>query len=189
MTDGIDYGPLAQLVGRWAGDKGLDVAPDADANPDQTRFTDELSFEAAGSAENAEEQELVAVRYHHVVRKSDSGLVFHEQVGHWIFEPATGLLMHSLSIPRGVCVLAGGGVVEQDGETIFEVKAQSGSETFGIVQSPFMLEKAKTKAFHMRMSVQENQLSYSEVMSLHIYGKDFEHTDASVLTRVSHDVG
>jgi len=93
--------------------------------------------------------------------------------------------MHSLSIPRAVCVLAGGGVVEQDGETIFEVKAQSGSETFGIVQSPFMLEKAKTKAFHMRMSVKGNQLSYSEIMSLHIYGKDFEHTDASILTRVS----
>jgi len=185
MIDGIDYGPLAQLVGRWVGDKGLDVAPDADAKPDQTHFTDELSFEAAGSAENAEEQELVSVRYHHVVRKSDSGLVFHEQVGHWIFEPATGLLMHSLSIPRAVCVLAGGGVVEQDGETIFDVKAQSGSETFGIVQSPFMLEKAKTKAFHMRMSVKGNQLSYSEVMSLHIYGKDFEHTDASILTRVS----
>lgn len=188
MIDGIDYGPLAQLLGRWEGKRGLDVAPDANADPDQTRFTDELSFEVAGFAENAEEQELVAVRYHHIVRKSDGGQIFHDQIGHWIFEPATGLVMHSLTIPRAVCVLAGGSVVEQDGETIFDVKARCGSETFGIVQSPFMMEKAKTKAFHMRMSVKGKELNYSETMSLHIYGKDFEHTDTSTLTRVSYDL-
>jgi hypothetical protein len=48
-----------------------------------------------------------------------------------------------------------------------------------------MKEKAKTKAFEMK--VKGNELSYLETMSLFIYGKDFEHTDQSVLNRVVYD--
>jgi len=188
IIDGVDYGPLAQLIGRWVGQNGLDNAPDANAKPDLSGYTDELTFIAAGAAENAEEQQLVSVRYHHLVRKNENGLIFHDQIGHWIFEPATGLVMHSLTIPRAVCVLAGGSIVQNGEKTSFDVSAKAGSETFGIVQSPFMVEKAKTKAFHMHMSVQGNTLTYQEITSLHIYGKDFEHEDKSTLMRISYDL-
>jgi hypothetical protein len=96
--------------------------------------------------------------------------------------------MHSLTIPRGVCVLAGGKFQRVNGVSIFDVEAQIGSETFGIIQSPFLIEKAKTKAFKMNLSVHDNELKYREVMSLHIYGKDFEHIDESTLHRVTYDV-
>ncbi len=46
------------------------------------------------------------------------------------------------------------------------VKAES--QTYGIVQSPFMLEKAKTKAFIMNLSVKNNELNYNQMTSLHI---------------------
>lgn len=187
--DGIDYGPLYQLIGKWIGNKGLDNAPDANAEPDLSLFTDELIFTTAGYAENAEEQKLVALRYHHVVRKNENGHIFHDQIGHWIYEASTGLVMHSLTIPRAVCVLAGGSIVQKADESIFEVEAKTGSETFGIVQSPFMLEKAKTTAFRMRLSVKGNELSYEETTSLHIYGKDFEHVDKSKLNRVTYELG
>lgn len=186
--DGIDYGPLALLLGKWIGNKGLDIAPDNNADPDKNSYTDELTFTVAGSAENAEEQELVSVKYHHVVRKQENGLIFHDQIGHWIYEHSTGLIMHSLSIPRAVCVLAGGSVTQHDDGYVFDVKSIAGSETFGIVQSPFMAEKAKTTAFHMRMSVKGNILSYEETTSLYIYGKDFEHVDKSSLMRVTYDL-
>lgn len=189
IIDRIDYGPLAQLLGKWIGNKGLDNAPDANAEPDRSPYTDELTFTVAGRAENAEEQELAAVKYHHVVRKQENGLIFHDQIGHWIFEPSTGLIMHSLTIPRAVCLLAGGSITQNDDETIFEVEAKAGSETFGIVQSPFMFEKAKTTAFHMRLSVKGDEMSYREVTSLFIYGKDFEHVDKSTLKRVTYDIG
>lgn len=188
IIDGIDYGPLAQLLGKWIGNKGLDVAPDANANPDESLFTDEMVFTVAGAAENAEEQELVAVRYHHVVRKNENGLIFHDQIGHWIYEPGTGAIMHSLTIPRAVCVLAGGQYQNDAEESVFEVKAIAGSETYGIVQSPFMFEKAKTTAFQMKLSVIGNELKYREVTSLYIYGKDFEHVDESTLHRVLYDL-
>ena len=186
--DGVDYGPLAQLLGKWIGQKGLDVAPDNNADPDNSAFIDELTFTVSGPAENAEEQNLVSVRYHHLVRKRANGLIFHDQIGHWIYEPSTKLLMHSLTIPRAVCLLAGGGITQNGAETVFEVEAKTGSETFGIVQSPFMLEKAKTTAFHNRLSVNGNSMKYAETTSLHIYGKDFEHTDESELTKVTYDL-
>ena len=187
VIDGVDYGPLSLLLGKWIGNKGLDNAPDAEANPDKTYFSDEINFTIAGPAENAEEQELVSIKYHHVVRKLENGLIFHDQIGHWIYEHSTNIIMHSLSIPRAVCLLAGGKYKEVNGESIFNVEARQGSETYGIVQSPFMLEKAKTTAFCMALSVKENQLRYREVTSLEIYGKNFEHSDESILHRVTYD--
>jgi len=187
VIDDVDYGPLAQLIGRWVGNKGLDNAPDANANPDKTTFSDEMVFTVAGPAENAEEQKLVSIKYRHVVRKLENGHIFHDQIGHWIYEKSTNIIMHSLSIPRAVCLLAGGEYQENNGESIFSVEAKAGSETYGIVQSPFMLEKAKTKVFKMDLSVKGNELNYHEVTSLHIYGKDFEHTDKSTLFRVTYE--
>jgi len=95
IIDGINYGPLALLLGRWIGNKGLDNAPDANANADKTGFTDEINFTISGHAENAEEQKLV--------------------FGHWIYEHDTNIIMHSLSIPRAVCLLAGGKYEEKNG--------------------------------------------------------------------------
>lgn len=185
--DGIDYGPLAQLIGNWIGNRGLDKAPEPDGE-EVSAYTDELTFTAAGNADNADEQDLVALRYHHLVRKNDNGLIFHDQIGHWLFEPATGLVMHSLTIPRGVVVLAGG-TLSRDGDSCtFDVKAEAGSDSFGIVQSPFMLEKAKTKAFQMTLTVNGDDLSYKETTFLHIYGKDFDHVDYSQMKRVTYDL-
>ena len=187
LIDGVDYGPLTQLLGKWIGQKGLDIAPNADAAPDKNSYIDELTVTTAGPAENAEEQQLVAVKYHHVVRKKENNHIFHDQTGHWIFEPSTGIIMHSLTIPRGVCLLAGGNVEQNGYETIFEVEAKAGSDSFGIMQSPFMLEKAKTKRFQMRLSIKGNELNYRQITSLFIYGKDFEHVDESLLNRVVYD--
>ena len=186
IIDEVDYGPLAQLIGKWIGNKGLDNAPDANANPDETAFSDEIIFTTSGPAENAEEQNLVSIKYHHVVRKLENGRIFHDQIGHWIYEKSTNIIMHSLSIPRGVCLLAGGEYKENNNESIFNVEATQGSEAYGIIQSPFMLEKAKTKAFKMSLSVKGDELSYHEITSLHIYGKDFEHVDKSTLLRVKY---
>jgi len=187
IVDDVDYGPLAQLLGKWVGNKGLDNAPDSRANPEKTSFTDEMTFVPSGPAENAEKQNLVSIKYRHVVRKLENGRIFHDQIGHWIYEKSTNIIMHSLSIPRAVCVLAGGEYREDKGANIFNVEAKSGSLTYGIIQSPFMLENATTKAFKMSLSVKGNELKYQEITSLHIYGKDFDHTDESILTRVTYE--
>jgi len=187
VIDGVNYGPLAQLIGKWIGKRGLDIAPDAEGEQDRTEFIDELSFIPAGPAENAEEQQLVALRYRHVVRKQENGLIFHDQIGHWIYEAATGNVMHSLTIPRGVSLLAGGKATIDDAKTLLQVTATAGSDTFGIVQSPFMKANAETKSFEMTMTIEGDWLNYRESTKLFIYGRDFDHIDKSELKRVTYD--
>ena len=54
IIDGVDYGPLHQLIGTWWGGKGLDVSPEPDGT-DKHAFYDQIVFTPAGAAENAEE--------------------------------------------------------------------------------------------------------------------------------------
>ncbi len=186
VINGVDYGPLAQLVGTWWGDRGLDIAPNPDGT-DSEAYYDQIVFTPSGPADNAEEQDLVTLRYHQVVRKRSNGRIFHDQIGHWTWEPHSGMLTHSLSIPRAVALLAGGSLRKEGDATVFEVRAEMGSDTFGIAQSPFMLEKARTTAFHMEMKVEGDELSYNETTMLDIYGRVFEHKDRATLQRVLYD--
>lgn len=176
-------------MGKWIGQKDTDKAPDNQARVDESPFSDELTFTVAGFVENAEEQQLVAIKYHHAVRKNENGHIFHDQIGHWIYELCTNTIMHSLTIARGVVVLAGGEYKQEGTQGIFGVETLIGSDTFGILQSPFMFEKAKTIAFKMSLKIKEDTLSYYELSSLKIYGKEFVHENFSTLQRVKYDLG
>ena len=187
MTETVDYGPLAGLIGTWAGDRGLDVAPEPDG-PAESPYYETIVFEAVGQVENAETQVLAALRYHQVVRRKSDDEVFHNETGYWMWDAAAGMVMHSLTIPRAVCVLAGGaysGPSSVDEEVTLEVRARLGDESWGIVQSPFMRDNARTVAFDHRLTIGEGRLAYSETTVVEIYERTFEHTDANELTRRS----
>jgi hypothetical protein len=186
VINGIDYGPLAGLIGKWEGDKGVDTAPTPDGKIDEPYF-ETISFDAGGDLSNAKEQKLVIVPYLQVVSRKSTGAVFHHQVGYWNWDPKTGVIMQSLTIPRGFAALAGGRVPLQAsyaGAVTLEVKAALGDADWGIVQSPFMRDKAKSTAFTHRITVDGDSLSYSESTMLNIYGKTFDHTDVNTLKRV-----
>jgi len=61
------------------------------------------------------------------------------------------------------------------------VKASFGDEDWGIIQSPFMREKARTVSFQHQITVENDKLSYSETTGLQIYGRSFDHTDTNTL--------
>ena len=147
--DGVNYGPLAILVGNWRGDEGMDDAPEPDGS-EHSPFYETMSFEAAGDVTNAEEQLLAVVRYHRVVTRKSNDKVFHDQVGYWLWDASDNTIVESFSIPRGVAVLAGGRAEQPESvtaEVVLDVKAEAGAADWGIVQTPFMLDKAKTTAF------------------------------------------
>ena len=186
VIDGIDYGPLAALIGKWEGDKGVDTAPEPDGDIKEPYF-ETITFEAGGDLTNAKEQKLVIVPYLQVVSRKSTGVVFHHQVGYWSWDPATGVIMQSLTIPRGFALLAGGAFPLADkyeGTLALEVKAALGDPDWGIVQSPFMRDKARTTAFSHKLSVNGDTLVYAESTMLEIYGKTFDHTDKNQLHRV-----
>ena len=181
MSD-IDFGPLQHLIGVWKGDKGVDVAPTPESSED-TPYSETITITAVGDVTNAEIQTLVVVTYHQVVSRKIDGEVFHDQIGYWTFDSKTGVLTQSLSIPGAVGLLAGGSVIEQSDRTEFSVKAIDGDKDWGIVQSPFMRDNARTVSFEHKVVVEGDIMSYEETTMLDIYGKSFTHTDQNTLTR------
>ena len=182
MINGVDYGPLATLVGNWEGDKGMDIAPEPDGK-EENPFYETIKFEAIGDVTNAESQTLAVLRYHQVVSRKSNDKVFHNETGYWMWDSKTDQIMQSLTIPRGVCLLAGGKASTKGSVTVLDVQAAVGDKDWGIIQSPFMLENARTNAFNHNVTIDSDELSYFETMVLDIYGKTFEHTDGNTLTR------
>ena len=103
----FDYGPLAELIGVWEGDKGLDVAPEPDG-VENNPFYETITFTAGGDVTNAESQVLTLLHYHQIVKRKSNDKVFHDETGYWMWDAERKLLMHSLSIPRAVSLIAGG---------------------------------------------------------------------------------
>jgi hypothetical protein len=181
----IDYGPLAQLIGVWEGDKGLDIAPEPDGTEENPYF-ETITYTAVGDVTNAEKQTLVGIHYVQVVRRKSDEEVFHHQTGYWIWDAEAETVANSFVIPRAVGVLAGGKVVETDvadRTTTFDVVASIDSEDWSIVQSPFMRENARTTSFSQLMEIGADTLTYRQTTMLEIYGTTFEHTDENELRR------
>lgn len=188
IIDGIDYGPLAALIGTWEGDKGVDRAPEPDGE-ERTLYYETIVFEAAGDVTNAESQILSVVRFHQVVSRKSNNKVFHDQVGYWLWDPADNTIVQTFTIPRGVAVVAGGTLApaaDPAQELVFNVAADANSPQFGIIQAPFMFQQAKTTAFTHTMTVNGDEMRYSESTLLDIYHvKSYDHTDVNTLRRVS----
>jgi len=163
MND-IDYGPLKHLIGVWKGDKGVDVAPEPDGT-ENNPYYETISFTAAGDVTNAESQVLTAVHYRQIVQRKSNDKIFHDETGYWMWDAENSIIMHSLTIPRGVSVLAGGRYNNEkadDGSVILEVSAAIDNKDWQIIQSPFMQQHARTTAFRHRVTVGNDRLSYSE---------------------------
>jgi len=183
--DVIDYGPLAGLAGTWQGDKGLDVSPEVEGSEESPYF-ETLSFEAIGDVTNAGAQTLAVLRYQQIVSRKSDGEVFHDQTGYWTWDADRSIVTQSIVIPRAVSVLAGGSWSPGAGDAVeIAVKARQGDADWGILQSPFMLEKARTTAFEHRLKLQGDTLDYDETTHLDIYGRTFQHTDRNTLTRTA----
>lgn len=46
-------------------------------------------------------------------KKYENDEVFHDETGYWMWDKEAGIIMHALTISRGVCILAGG--IHKDG--------------------------------------------------------------------------
>ena len=187
MIDGIDFGPLVCLIGSWKGEKGMDVAPEADGSNEDNPFWETIDFSVVGDVTNADKQTLAVVSYHQQVYRKSNDEKFHDQIGYWIWDKDAKTIMHTISIPRGVTLVAGGSIADDKfsaSSALLKVEAEDGGD-WGIAQSPFMRDNAKTTAYKMAMKVDGDKISYSQTTFLDIYGRSFDHTDKSGLVKVS----
>lgn len=172
--NGLDFGPIAGLVGTWQGDKGVDVAP-GKTTPQVAPYFETIKVEVVGDVTNAGAQKLAVLSYHQEVFRKADGKKFHDQIGYWIYDAATKEVHHTISIPRAVTLMASGKAAKDGSITV--------STSTEIGQSQFMLDNAKTTKFEMTLRINGDNLSYSMTTHLDIYGKAFPHTDVNVLIR------
>ena len=103
-----------------------------------------------------------------------------------MWDSNTRTIMPSLTIPRGVCLLAGGQYPQRSAQSTLVglvVAAKLGDPDWGIIQSPFMRDNARTVEFRHTLCIEGDRLSYRETTIVEIYGKTFEHTDTNELVR------
>ena len=181
----IDYGPLTELIGVWKGNKGVDISPEPDGT-EESPYYETITFTEGGTLSNAKSQTLSVLYYRQIVQRKSNNEVFHDQTGYWLWDAEEKIIMHSLTIPRGVCLLAGGnhtGKKNKNGNFVIEVLADIENKDWSIVQSPFMQKNARTTSFKCKVTVGDGKMTYSETIMLDIYGRIFEHTDTNELIR------
>ena len=179
-----NLGPLRPLAGIWEGTKGLDVNPKAEG-PERQVFVEHIELQPIDPQMNGP-QVFYGLRYHTHIVKPGEVETYHDQIGYWLWEPATGLILQTLAIPRGQVALASGHAAPD--ATSFELTAARGSTGSGICSTAFLEHAFRTESYLIQVSINpDGTWSYFEDTLLIVRGQPdpFHHTDRNTLTRVA----
>jgi hypothetical protein len=178
-----NLGPLRRLAGVWQGRQGVDVNPKADG-PEQREYLERIDFEPIDPQANGP-QLFYGLRYHVHIVASDEDSTFHDQVGYWLFEPATGLIIQTLAIPRAQVALASGRA-SADGSRI-TVRAERGATGYGICSTDFLEWAFRTDSYELEITFDpDGSFSYVSTTVLLVRGRPepFLHVDRHTLVKV-----
>ena len=188
-----NLGPLRPLAGIWEGTLGANqhpVGPGSDIKgpvidgSEHSVYVERYELQPT-DPQTSGPQLFYGLRYHvHIVRPGEVE-TFHDQVGYWLWEPATRMVIHTIAIPRGQVLMAAGSA-EPDA-TEFEVTAAVGSEVYGILSNPFINAAFRTVSFRMRVTADnDGTWSYEEdtVMQMADRAELVHHIDRNTLTRI-----
>ena len=179
-----NLGPLRPLACEWQSDGGTDVSPKADG-PERRRYLEHIRMDPIDPQPNGP-QLLYGLRYHIHINTPEEAITFHDQVGYWLWEPATGLIMQSIAIPRGQVVLAGG--TAAPGDKRISVEARRGDTRFGICSTTFLEEAFRTDYYRIDITFNDDgSWTYVTRTDLAVRGKvpPFDHRDTNTLRRVA----
>ena len=177
-----NLGPLRPLAGIWRGTRGVDVPPKEE--PETQAFIDSIELQPIDPQTNGP-QLFYGLRYHQHIVKPGEIETYHDQIGYWLWEPATETIIQTLAIPRGQIAMAVGKAAATARQ--FELVAKRGSETFGICSNPFLEHAFKTVEYRIKIAINaDGSWSYDEdtVMMIRGRAEPFHHTDRSTLTRI-----
>jgi hypothetical protein len=177
-----NLGPLRRLAGVWEGRKGVDVNPKADG-PERREFIERIELQPIDPQANGP-QLLYGLRYHTRIIASDEDTTFHDQVGYWLWEPATGLVMQSLAIPRGQVALASGHATADANQLV--LTATRGTTEYGIASTSFLEAAFRTDAYRIEVNFNpDGSWSYILDTTLMVHGKPFPHRDINTLVKLA----
>jgi len=188
-----NLGPLRGLPGIWTGASGADVhpvGPGSDVtgpviNDDEHNvFVERYELQPIDRQTNGP-QLFYGLRYHTHIVKPGEVETFHDQVGYWLWEPASHTILHTLAIPRGQVLLAAG--TAESEATEFEVSAALDSADYGILSNPFLDRVFHTTSFRIRVTViDDDTWSYEEHTQMRIPDREtlVDHVDRNTLKRI-----
>ncbi|HWA69138.1 MAG TPA: heme-binding beta-barrel domain-containing protein [Rhizomicrobium sp.] len=182
-----NLGPLRRLAGTWEGVKGVDLNPKADG-PERREFTERMVLEPIDPQANGP-QLFYGLRYHTRILASDEAATFHDQVGYWLWEPATGLVLQTLAIPRGQVAMASGFAKPDAGQLI--LTAERGQTDYGICSTSFLEYAFRTDSYRIEVNFNaDGSWSYVLDTMLLVKGQDglFAHRDVNTLVKVTEPV-
>ncbi len=177
-------GPLAPMAGIWEGTRGLDIKPKADG-PRKQAYVERIELQPIDPVTNGP-QLFFGLRYFIFVTKPDQVKTYHEQVGYWLWEPASGTIIQTLAIPRGQIAMASG-LAAADARS-FELVAKREEDTYGICSNPFLEYGFRTTEYRIKVSINDDgSWSYEEDTVMLIRGQDapFHHVDRNTLRKVA----
>jgi hypothetical protein len=180
--DGLaNLGPLRPLAGIWEGRKGIDLNPKADG-PERREFIERIEMQPIDPQPNGP-QLFYGLRYHIHINTEEEDTTFHDQVGYWLYEPATGLVLQTLAIPRGQTALAAG----QGDAKGLKVRAERGALNYGIASTDFLEYAFRTDSYELAVTFNaDGTWSYVSDTRLVVRGRDepFKHLDRNTLTKI-----
>ena len=178
-----NLGPLRRLAGIWEGKKGVDLNPKADG-PERREFYERIEMQPIDPQANGP-QLFYGLRYHTHINTLEEDITFHDQVGYWLWEPATGLIIQTLTIPRGQTAMASGHAAPGDTKLVLE--AQRGRTDYGICSTTFLEEAFRTDSFRLEVEFHpDGSWSYVSDTTLIVKGQQepFLHRDVNTLVKV-----
>jgi len=182
-----NLGPLRRLAGEWHGSKGLDRNPKADG-PEHREYIEHMRFDPIDPQPNGP-QLFYGLRYHIHINTPEEDITFHDQVGHWLWEPATGLVLQTLSIPRGQVAIAAGKAAPDDDRLV--LTAERGQTEYGICSTAFLEHAFRTDRYRIEVAFHpDGTWSYVAETTLAVRGQTepFIHRDQNRLTKVAEPV-
>jgi hypothetical protein len=179
-----NLGPLRRLAGIWEGKKGVDLNPKAEG-PERREFTERIELQPIDPQANGP-QLFYGLRYHTRILATDEDATFHDQVGYWLWEPATGLIMQTLTIPRGQIAMAGGHAAPDAASLV--LTARRGDTEYGICSTAFLEYAFRTDSYRIEVTFNpDGGWSYVLDTMLLVRGRAeaFAHRDVNTLSKVA----
>jgi len=179
-----NLGPLRRLAGVWEGRKGVDVNPKGEG-PERREFLERIAMQPIDPQANGP-QLFYGLRYHVHIVATDEDTSFHDQTGYWLWEPATGLVMQTLAIPRAQTALAAGRAAPDAAR--LTVRAERGSPGYGICSTDFLEWAFRTDSYELEVSFHpDGDWSYVSTTMLQVRGQPepFRHVDRNRLAKVA----